>query len=110
MNLFSCLIAPVHACCWGFLRKPADCTGQPFVTVPLAQHEYDSYNVGSYAFCQSTLVRKPNAEDYAEACAELLRRRFFQGKDCALPTNAQLCGGLATRRQAEYRQCLEEAQ
>jgi GH24 family phage-related lysozyme (muramidase) len=40
------------------------------VTVPLAQHEYDalvsfSYNVGSRAFCQSTLVRKLNAEDYA---------------------------------------------
>uniref|UniRef100_UPI003BAB467B glycoside hydrolase family protein n=1 Tax=Burkholderia multivorans TaxID=87883 RepID=UPI003BAB467B len=53
-------------------------------------------------------VRKLNAEDYAGACAELLRWRFFQGKDCALPTNARLCGGLATRRQAEYRQCLGE--
>ena len=84
------------------------------VSVPLHQYEYDalvsfSYNVGSRAFCQSTLVRKLNAEDYAGACAELLRWRFFQGKDCALPTNAQLCGGLATRRQAEYRQCLGEA-
>ena len=84
------------------------------VTVPLAQHEYDalvsfSYNVGSRAFCQSTLVRKLNAEDYAGACAELLRWRFFQGKDCALPANARLCGGLATRREAEYRQCIGEA-
>ena len=40
------------------------------VTVPLAQHEYDalvsfSYNVGSHAFCQSTLVKKLNAGDYA---------------------------------------------
>ena len=81
------------------------------VTVPLAQHEYDafvsfSYNVGSRAFCQSTLVRKLNAEDYAGACAELMRWRFFQGKDCALPANARLCGGLATRREAEYRQCI----
>ena len=84
------------------------------VTVPMAQHEYDalvsfSYNVGSRAFCQSTLVRKLNAEDYTGACAELLRWRFFQGKDCALPTNARLCGGLATRREAEYRQCIGEA-
>ena len=84
------------------------------VTVPLAQHEYDalvsfSYNVGSRAFCQSTLVRKLNAEDYAGACTELLRWRFFRGKDCALPTNARLCGGLATRREAEYRQCIGEA-
>ena len=84
------------------------------VTVPLHQHEYDafvsfSYNVGSGAFCKSTLVRKLNAEDYAGACAELLRWRFFQGKDCALPANARLCGGLATRREAEYRQCIGEA-
>ena len=83
------------------------------VTVPLAQHEYDalvsfSYNVGSRAFCQSTLVRKLNTGDYAGACSELRRWRFFQGKDCALPANARLCGGLATRREAEYRQCIGE--
>jgi lysozyme len=81
------------------------------VTVPLAQHEYDAYvsfayNVGPRAFCQSTLVKKLNTQDYPGACQELLRWRFFQGKDCALPTNARLCGGLATRREAEYRQCL----
>jgi lysozyme len=84
------------------------------VTVPLAQHEYDalvsfSYNVGSHAFCRSTLVKILNAEDYAGACSELLRWRFFQGKDCALPANARLCGGLAKRREAEYRQCIGEA-
>ena len=55
-------------------------------------------------------MKKLNAEDYAGACAEMLRWRFFHGKDCALPANARLCGGLATRRQAEYRQCLGEAQ
>ena len=84
------------------------------VTVPLAQHEYDalvsfSYNVGSHAFCRSTLVKKLNAEDYAGACSELLRWRFFQGRDCALPANARVCGGLARRREAEYRQCIGEA-
>ena len=55
VGVFSCLIAPVSACSWGFLRKPADLAGQPFVTVPLAQQEHDallsfSYNVDSYAF------------------------------------------------------------
>ena len=29
VGVFSCPIAPVPACSWGFLRKPADCTGQP---------------------------------------------------------------------------------
>lgn len=81
------------------------------VRVPLHQHEYDAfisfaYNVGSGAFCQSTMVKVLNQGDYPAACAQLLRWTFYQGKDCALPTNARLCGGLAARRQREYAQCM----
>lgn len=81
------------------------------VTVPLHQYEYDAYtgftyNIGSAAFCASTLVKKLNAGDYAGACGEILRWKRFQGHDCSAPENARLCGGLWTRRQAEYRQCL----
>ena len=83
------------------------------VTVPLTQNEYDAYvsfayNVGSRAFCQSTLVKKLNLGDFKGACDELLRWRYFQGKDCALPENRRLCGGLVKRREAEYRKCLGE--
>lgn len=72
------------------------------VTVPLHQHEYDayisfSYNVGSGAFCGSTLVRKLNAGDYTGACTELLRWTRAGGK--VLP-------GLVKRRQDEYRKCM----
>lgn len=72
------------------------------VKVPLHQHEYDayisfSYNVGSTAFCRSTLVKKLNAGDYSGACAELLRWTKAGGRE--LP-------GLVKRRQAEYRQCM----
>ena len=81
------------------------------VTVPLYQHEYDayvsfSYNVGSAAFCRSTMVKRLNAEDYPGACGEILRWTYYQGKNCALSENARLCGGLATRRQNEYRLCM----
>jgi len=81
------------------------------VSVPLAQHEYDAYvsmtyNVGAAAFCNSTLVRRLNAGDYAGACDEILRWRFFQGKDCSLPMYQRLCGGLWARRQAEHGQCM----
>lgn len=84
------------------------------VTVPLHQHEYDafvgfSYNVGSVAFCRSGIVRKLNAGDYPGACREILRWTYFQGKNCAAPENARLCGGLAKRRQEEYRQCIGES-
>ena len=72
------------------------------VKVPLAQHEYDSfialsYNIGSGAFCKSTLVRKLNAQDYEGACREILRWDRFQKKPLA---------GLTNRRQAEYKQCM----
>jgi lysozyme len=72
------------------------------VTVPLHQHEYDayvsfSYNVGSGAFCRSTLVKKLNAGDYSGACNELRKWVFFQGKP--LP-------GLVKRRNEEADKCL----
>lgn len=85
------------------------------VTVPLHQYEYDTYvslayNVGQTAFCSSTLVRKLNAEDYAGACSEILRWRYFQGKDCSAPAYKRLCGGLWLRRQQDNRRCLGNAQ
>ncbi len=72
------------------------------VKVPLAQNEYDAYlslayNIGSGAFCSSTLVRKLNAEDYAGACEEILKWDKFKGKPLQ---------GLTNRRQAEYKQCM----
>jgi lysozyme len=71
------------------------------VRVPLHQYEYDayislSYNIGSGAFCRSTLVRLLNAGDYARACAQILRWNR---------QNGQVLRGLTTRRQQEYLRC-----
>lgn len=76
------------------------------VKVPLAQNEYDayislSYNIGSGAFCGSTLVRKLNAGEYDAACLEILKWDRFKGKPLR---------GLTIRRQEEYRQCKGESQ
>lgn len=81
------------------------------VKVPLHQYEYDAYtsltyNIGQTAFCKSTLVNKLNAGDYSGACNEIMRWTYYKGKNCAAPENARLCGGLAKRREAEYRQCI----
>ncbi len=70
--------------------------------VPLHQHEWEAYiswayNVGSGAACESTLVKKLKAKDYAGACKELLKWDKFQGKTLA---------GLTKRRKDEYRQCI----
>ena len=74
------------------------------VRVPLAQNEYDafvslSYNIGSGAFCRSTLVKRLNAGDYAGACDAILMWDKFKGRPLA---------GLTARRQAEAKQCRGE--
>lgn len=72
------------------------------VTVPLHQYEYDAfirlaYNIGSGAFCRSTLVKRLNSFDYAGACQQILVWDKFRGKPLR---------GLTLRRQAEYQQCI----
>lgn len=72
------------------------------VTVPLSQNEYDAftslaYNIGSGAFCKSTLVKKLNANDYIGACNEILKWDKYQGKPL---------DGLTKRRQEEHKKCL----
>lgn len=72
------------------------------VTVPLHQHEYDayislSYNIGSTAFCTSTLVEMLNKGEYAKACEQILRWDKFKGTAVK---------GLTIRRQTEYKKCI----
>ncbi len=72
------------------------------VTVPLHQYEYDAYlslayNIGSGAFCSSTLVKKLNQQDYTGACREILRWNRAGGK---------VVRGLSVRREKEYRTCI----
>jgi lysozyme len=74
------------------------------VTVPLAQHEYDAYislayNIGSGAFCGSTLVKLLNQGQYRAACDQILRWDKFKG---------QPLRGLTLRRQDEHRKCIGE--
>ena len=72
------------------------------VLVPISQQEYDSYlslayNIGPTAFCNSTLVKKLNNQDYEGACKEILRWDRAGGR---------VVQGLSNRRKAEYRQCI----
>ena len=71
------------------------------IKVPLYQTEFDAYssfayNVGTGAFCGSTLLKKLNSGDYPGACAELSRWVKAGGK--VLP-------GLVKRRAAERKLC-----
>ena len=74
------------------------------VKVPLSQGEFDAFtsfafNVGTEAFCSSTLVKKLNAGDYDGACDELERWVFVQKRKV---------DGLVNRRAEEYKLCTQE--
>ena len=81
------------------------------VRVPLHQAEYDvyvdhAYNIGSGAFCGSTIVKRLNAQDYAGACDAILMWRRVGGQDCSQPGN-RICWGLWQRRLAAHAKCME---
>lgn len=81
------------------------------VEVPLYQAEYDlyvdlSYNIGSKAFCSSTIVRRLNAGSYRAACDGILLFKYAAGFDCSTPGNKR-CAGLWADRLKKHAQCVE---
>jgi lysozyme len=81
------------------------------VRVPLYQAEYDvyvdhAYNIGSAAFCSSSIVKRLNAQDYAGACDAILLWRRVAAQDCSEPGN-RICWGLWERRKAAHAKCME---
>jgi lysozyme len=87
------------------------------VKVPMYQYEFDAmvdttYNIGATAFCNSTMVRRLNAENYRGACDAILLWKMYTDRstgrryDCSTPEAKRICGGLWTRRQAAHKQCL----
>ena len=82
------------------------------VKVPLHQYEYDAfinlaYSIGPSAFCDSTVVRRINARDYAGACNAIVLWKRVGDVDCSVPGNKQ-CAGLWARRLKTRSQCLGE--
>ena len=81
-----------------FQKEMKQCIGD----IPLYQYEWDAYvsltfNIGSGAFCKSTLVKLLQQQDYVGACTQILRWDKFQGRPLS---------GLTKRRQEEYSKCI----
>lgn len=89
------------------------------VKAPLYQHEFDSYlsltyNIGTSAFCNSSIPTKLNTGQYESACRTILQ--FNKMKDYSKPKIALSSGkavwqykvvrGLDNRRKSEYATCL----
>ena len=73
-----------------------DCVNRA-VTVPVNQNQFDAlvdftFNIGCSAFQNSTLLRRLNAKNYAEAAEEFTRWKFVKGVEVA---------GLLRRREAD---------
>lgn len=84
---------------YGDLLKHADaldCIKTPLADNQKAAFLSFAFNVGTGAFCKSTLARKANAGDLMGACAELSRWGMAGGRE--LP-------GLVKRRAAERQLC-----
>lgn len=84
------------------------------VTAPLFQYEFDAYvdlayNIGSAAFCKSSIVTHLNRQEYDQACRDILRWKYVGKVDCSVPGNHS-CPGLWQRRLKTYHQCLGDAQ
>ena len=80
------------------------------VHAPLSQAEYDlyvdlSYNIGSYAFCSSQIVKDINAYDYLGACEQILAWKKFKGHDCSDP-NGHICPGIWADRLKKHAACV----
>lgn len=69
-----------------------------------------AYNVGLGNYQSSTLRQMLVAKQLPQACEQFLRWRLMKlnGKniDCSEPQYAKTCGGLWTRRRAEFDMCM----
>lgn len=79
------------------------------VTGALSQKEYDllvdfSYQYGVSATCKSSIVRRYNAGNYAQACEAYAQYKYSGGYDCSTPGN-RICAGVYTRSLARRDAC-----
>lgn len=96
----------------GDLKENTSTAGQAVslcVTTPMTQGQYDSYvslafNVGTNAFCKSTMVKLANDGKKIESCNQFDRWVFVAGKDCRIKSSN--CSGIAKRRKDEKSLCL----
>lgn len=62
-----------------------------------------AYNIGARAWCGSTMAALVRAGRARDACAQITRWVFVQGRDCRIAANR--CGGIVKRRVFERGVC-----
>ena len=77
--------------------------------VKLSQAEYDiyldfSYQYGTLAFANSSMLRNLKAGKYKAACDSLLKYKYVAGRDCSIRSNG--CYGVWIRQVERNKKCL----
>lgn len=77
--------------------------------VKLSQTEYDvyldfSYQYGTTAFANSSMLRNLKAGKYKAACASLLKYKYVSKRDCSIRANG--CYGVWKRQLERYGKCM----
>ena len=96
----------------GDLKLNTSATGKRVndcLTGDITQSQYDAYisfayNVGTTAFCKSTMAKLANAGDREGSCNQFDRWMFVAGKDCKIKSSN--CSGIVKRREEEKALCL----
>lgn len=78
--------------------------------VKLSQTEYDvyldfSYQYGTAAFANSSMLRNLKVGNYKAACTSLLKYKYVAGYDCSTPGNKR-CPGVWKRSVERYEKCM----
>ncbi|NNP68977.1 glycoside hydrolase family protein [Acinetobacter sp. Ac_5812] len=78
--------------------------------VKLSQTEYDvyldfSYQYGTTAFANSSMLRNLKAGNYKAACDSLLKYKYVAKRDCSIRSNR--CYGVWTRQLERHKKCME---
>jgi len=77
--------------------------------VKLSQAEYDiyldfSYQYGTLAFANSSMLRNLKQGKYKAACDSLLKYKYVAGRDCSIRSNG--CYGVWIRQVERHKKCL----
>ena len=93
------------------INKDAKIFNKTLIGIPLSQTEYDlymdfTYQFGTGAWSQSSMLRNLKARNYVQACKSLLKWKYAAKRDCSIRKNN--CYGVWTRQQARYEKCMGE--
>lgn len=91
------------------IDKDAQRFNKTILNVPISQTEYDvymdfTYQYGTGAWSQSSMLRNLKQGKYKQACDSLLKYKYVAKRDCSIRSNN--CFGVWTRQVERHSKCM----